>query len=203
MENRICLKCRREFQPNRGKQKYCNRGCFRASSDLAGRRFGKLLVLCCLDGTVKPSRRRWLCRCDCGKTKSIRAINLTWGGTRSCGCLGGPSRKPDATIRRIYNIYSKGARERGLSFNLTLDEVKSITTLSCWYCGDSPRLYSPEPAKYAPVLYNGIDRIDNSKGYSPGNCVSCCTRCNLMKSDLSIDSFVQHCVKVYLHQSHS
>jgi len=52
--------------------------------NLAGRRFGRLLVL----RFEKTDGRKayWLCRCDCGKEKAIAAGNLMCGGTKSCGC---------------------------------------------------------------------------------------------------------------------
>lgn len=64
-------------------------GCLRkqlqkeSARDLTGERFGKLLVL-----RRDPGRDSyWICRCDCGKEKSIRGTSLTKkGGTRSCGC---------------------------------------------------------------------------------------------------------------------
>jgi hypothetical protein len=53
--------------------------------DLKGKRFGKLLVL------KRAKRRRgidvcWLCRCDCGKVRAIKAVYLTQKETKSCGC---------------------------------------------------------------------------------------------------------------------
>lgn len=48
-------------------------------------RFGRLLVL----RQVKcPTKRQlvWLCRCDCGTTKSIRGGDLRSGRISSCGC---------------------------------------------------------------------------------------------------------------------
>lgn len=51
--------------------------------DLTGQRFGKLLVV----GKSKTGRKRWDCRCDCGRTNAVTAGNLRAGHTRSCGCL--------------------------------------------------------------------------------------------------------------------
>lgn len=51
---------------------------------LAGQRFGKLLVL--NETKSVDSQMEWLCRCDCGKEKWLVAAVLKSGGTRSCGC---------------------------------------------------------------------------------------------------------------------
>lgn len=54
--------------------------------NLAGRRFGRLVVLVRLKS---DSRRcyRWLCRCDCGTEKIVGVKNLMNRSTNSCGCL--------------------------------------------------------------------------------------------------------------------
>lgn len=46
---------------------------------------------------------------------------------------------------------------------------------------------------------NGIDRIDSTKGYSADNCVPCCSKCNRMKLDHSIEDFKNHISKIYNH----
>ena len=54
--------------------------------DLTGKRFGSLVVIE-RNGTDKKTRNPlWLCRCDCGKTTTVRGCNLRTGNTRSCGC---------------------------------------------------------------------------------------------------------------------
>lgn len=54
----------------------------RSYQDLSGQKFGALLVL-----TKDEDSRytNWICLCDCGVTKSIRAFTLTSGSTKSCG----------------------------------------------------------------------------------------------------------------------
>lgn len=57
--------------------------------DLAGQRFGRLLVLK-RDGYFKNGKIEcigWLCKCDCGNIKRLRGSVLKNGSTRSCGCL--------------------------------------------------------------------------------------------------------------------
>ncbi len=71
----------------KGKSQSC--GCLRREQqqekarDLTGENFGKLTVL-----RRDPGRSGyWVCRCDCGRNKSIRGTSLTKkNGTRSCGC---------------------------------------------------------------------------------------------------------------------
>lgn len=67
-------------------------GCSRQEvlmDDLAGRRFGSLLVV---KKAKMPKRGTnglvtgWLCKCDCGKEKIYSAKDLK-GGLQSCGCL--------------------------------------------------------------------------------------------------------------------
>lgn len=53
--------------------------------DLTGQRFGRWTVIERVEN--KCGRTCWKCRCDCGKTKDVYAINLTRGLTQSCGCL--------------------------------------------------------------------------------------------------------------------
>ena len=51
-----------------------------------GVRFGRLVVLGQAENSPR-GERRWLCRCDCGKAKSILERSLVYGGSLSCGCL--------------------------------------------------------------------------------------------------------------------
>jgi hypothetical protein len=53
---------------------------------LEGRRYGRLVVIKEASGST-PKRRKWLCQCDCGKTKEVRQDHLNSGATTSCGCV--------------------------------------------------------------------------------------------------------------------
>lgn len=52
--------------------------------DLAGRRFGRFVVVRRNDGMSGPE---WICICDCGTEKSIAGQSLRDGVSQSCGCL--------------------------------------------------------------------------------------------------------------------
>lgn len=69
----------------------CTRFKKKPPADLTGHRFGKLTVISEAEAYYQQSgnrKRRWLCKCDCGRESIVLQSNLTSShGTRSCGCL--------------------------------------------------------------------------------------------------------------------
>lgn len=51
-------------------------------------------------------------------------------------------------------------------------------------------------------MINGIDRVDNTKGYSIDNCVAACRRCNVAKADMTPDQFREWVLRVAAHFGH-
>ena len=86
----------------------------------------------------------------------------------------------DKVKAKLYN-YKRSAKNRGLVFELTDEEVYKILQLSCNYCG---------------IIDNdvlGIDRIDSNIGYTKKNSVPCCEQCNLMKHVRNQTEFINIC----------
>lgn len=56
---------------------------------LAGRRFGRLVVLRVAPRSKSRGKnRRWVCKCDCGTAERlVTGTSLMQGNSRSCGCL--------------------------------------------------------------------------------------------------------------------
>lgn len=113
---------------------------------------------------------------------------------------------------RIYNSYKSKILSQNIEgvkkfkeWNLSLSEFKKLIHSDCFYCGTSPssqnmwnnKLNRRKTGKEITIYLNGIDRIDSSKGYTIDNCVSCCTSCNTMKSDLSQKVFFEKISKIY------
>jgi len=61
--------------------------------DLTGQKFNRLTVLKL--AKQRDLRTRWICKCECGKTKEIEAYALKSGGIKSCGCF-----KKELTAKR-------------------------------------------------------------------------------------------------------
>lgn len=186
-----------------GKTKSC--GCTRSRSKV-GKKYGKLLV-------VEKARHIkghvvYLCKCDCGKEKEIRGNNLRVGGSISCGCTRRTSNKgrkyksyidkKDRLINQKYAQYRKGAVNRHLAFNLSKELFSKLLFGSCFYCG----VVGASNVLYG-VQYNGVDRIDNNKGYLESNCVTCCKQCNYAKGILPLDEFYSWVARLVAHTARS
>jgi len=125
----------------------------------------------------------------------------------------------DGSWNRLYRNYSNNAKRRSFEFEITLSEFKIICSKNCNYCNIDPLaryspyinningLYSEKDLRkrgsiYAYALttiiyYNGIDRIDNNRGYLLDNCVACCEMCNRAKLTHSRQNFLDWVKKVY------
>lgn len=99
---------------------------------------------------------------------------------------------------KLIRAYKSGAKVRNLEFSLTDMACAALFEKNCWYCDSAPHqkiIGSPGPGvsadgkKHSTFTYNGIDRIDNSKGYTLDNCVTCCKRCNIGKGTMSTQEF--------------
>lgn len=89
------------------------------------------------------------------------------------------SRKNRSKPHVLYVKYRGEARKRKREFSLTLEEFTNLASSPCFYSGH----------RHAEQL-NGIDRVDNSKGYTMDNVVPCCKLCNRAKRDMNVDEFV-------------
>lgn len=83
----------------------------------------------------------------------------------------------EASLRRLYKSFIYTANLKNMRWELTLEEFQRLTSSCCHYCGVEPR------QKRRNYTYNGLDRLDNHRGYFPANVVPCCGTCNCIKSD--------------------
>lgn len=173
--------------------------------DLTGMKFGRLTVLREEGFAHRPGRRRgyrnWLCKCDCGKEIVTMGNSLKTGNTQSCGCL--RIERLKAAISKPYEYVSKkellhavkhNAQKAGNEWQLDDDFAVNMMLQNCHYCGSEPlgRINNG-------FMYNGLDRVDNAKGYVPGNVVTCCMHCNRAKRTRSVEEFLAWVSQVYEH----
>lgn len=189
--------------------------------DLTGQRFGRLTVI----QFVKiQNRKAWfLCKCDCGNEVTTAGVYLTGkkSRTRSCGCLlkeaeinNGRTvgrnnllgyiktiKKPagESSRNHLFYLYKYKADKRNIEFKLSIEEFAKLTKGNCYYCGAEPSQIKEQ--KSTAYIYNGIDRVDNTKGYVLDNCVPCCKMCNYAKSNMTMEEFLIWINRVYHYQN--
>jgi hypothetical protein len=135
-----------------------------------GTKFGRLTVLG--PAPTKGHGRRWRCRCDCGADIVVGSWSLRSGKATSCGC-----RRRDLVTARLtmhgqiddpaYRVWVD-MRSRCLSPASKAFRYyggRGITICPAWdrfatFLAD----VGPRPSRK-----HSIDRIDNNRGYEPGN----------------------------------
>ncbi len=165
---------------------------------LVGNKIGNLTILKKIRKSKGTSSdTHYLCLCDCGKTVIRRYCNLQYKHTKSCGCfkkkmLRETKRKdPKAVIlRAAWNYYKRNAKNRHIDWQLTYEQFESLVLDKCEYC-DSKKSNIGKTGYGATFSYNGIDRVNNEKGYTAFNTVPCCKICNRAKGDLTKVEYIK------------
>lgn len=87
------------------------------------------------------------------------------------------------SIHGKYQTYKNSAKKRDIIFDLTKNDFKTFWQKPCHYCD-------------ASIKTIGIDRKDNSVGYTLDNCLSCCKICNLGKHTSTYEEYIDHCKRI-------
>ncbi len=183
----------------RGNTKSC--GCARKAlqvsskvKDITGNIYGRIKVIKFLRMEGKGRSSIYECLCECGNITEVHRASLVRGYTLSCGCY---NRDKQLSAHGVasFNNYLKGyknsALKRGYVFELTNEQFREVISKDCVACGAPPKEISRKTKKYSatPIRANGVDRIDNDKGYTSGNVQPMCSPCNKAKSTMGDEDF--------------
>jgi hypothetical protein len=174
--------------------------------DETGNKYGKLTVIEKAPIDHKANCAVWFCTCDCGNTAIVRGKVLRAGEANSCGCLKsngwGANKKPvgEAALHALIRNMKRNASVRNLPWNLTKSQVRTLIKQNCFYCGIPPCQEAKAPTYNGSYIYNGLDRVNNTKGYMMSNIVTCCWNCNKIKTDKTKDEFLNLIKRIYEHQ---
>ena len=135
--------------------------------------------------------------CKCNGPRSdfiVAAYKLRSGNVKSCGCLRLGSLNyrphPDREWMRISRIYLNNHRD----FSLSVEQVKFICTLPCFYCGAPPSnelmgRHNRVSNGRVVLRYSGIDEVIHGREHVIGNVLPACIVCNRAKSDSRLEEW--------------
>jgi hypothetical protein len=86
-----------------------------------------------------------------------------------------------------YKSYKDRARNKNLEFTITEEDHQEITNQDCYICGK----------KSSNIHKNGLDRIDNSMGYTLHNIKPSCFECNVMKKTMTYENLIDKLKLIY------
>lgn len=142
--------------------------------NLTGQKFGRLTVLHELRNYHKKGVY-WLCVCECGNLTEVKGACLTYGHTKSCGCLNRDITRTRNTSHgkhgsRLYTIW-QAMKDR--CYNINFKRYKDYGGRGIKVCDEWLNDFQ---AFYDWAMTNGygdtltIDRSDNNGNYDPNNC---------------------------------
>lgn len=171
------------------------RDCFFESKKLQyyiGKVFDNGYVI--IDGPIKKTNstsktENWKIQCTyCNKVLWRQASNITRSSCQTCWGISKRKRDDSPKLHKAFNSLKGNAKRRGLSVEITFEEFVYFSKKDCEYCGAAPQNRRGEKEWHIAKI-NGIDRIDNSEGYTTNNVASCCWQCNQSKRDLSLEDW--------------
>ena len=89
---------------------------------------------------------------------------------------------------QIFYKYRYNAELKNIPFEISFEQFCDLISAPCHYCGDEPgRVWRSHRKRENEVIYNGIDRRINADGYVFGNVATCCSTCNYLKRERSVE----------------
>ena len=140
--------------------------------DLTNKKYGRLLVIE-KDNTSK--RTKWICKCKCGKMKSIYHSHLISGATTSCGCYQKEKAKEYKTKHNMTHtsLHNRWKSMKQRCLNANCKAYKNYGARGIKICDEWLVSYN---VFYKWCIENGyqkglqLDRINNNGDYRPDNC---------------------------------
>lgn len=160
------------------------------AKNLIGEKFGKLTVISRFQENTKSGRAQWVCRCDCGNTTIVPTYRLTCGETKSCGCKRYESHNKVHGMTKT-DIHNKWLQIKQRCLDKNYKAYQNYGAVGITICDE----WKDDFVAFMNWSYkNGyreglsLDRIDNSKGYSPDNCrwVTWKDQCNNRRSNINV-----------------
>lgn len=102
-------------------------------------------------------------------------------------------------IKSALNTYRRSKAAVKFGFTLTYEQFATLLTDNCSYCGAPPAGIRHKGTKIE-LAVNGIDRLNNTKGYIINNVVTACKWCNFAKNTMTSTEFQIWIHGLLMHQ---
>jgi hypothetical protein len=164
--------------------------------------------------TYTSSKNYWVCKCVCGNEKCYSLDKLTQGLRKTCGCGNGgflqKERKnhinchvkkqslgyyQEIRISYLHHI-KRGAEKRNLIYDLTIEYLWNLylnQNKKCALSGVNIMFGSAQKQTAS------LDRINSNIGYVVGNVQWVDKNINLLKGDVTNDTFIKLCTDVAIY----
>lgn len=176
--------------------------------NLTGQKFGKLTVKE-IDPNHALKKASWICHCECGQTKIVRAINLKLGHTKSCGCDTFKRTDKHASWTGYgelsgseWSKITNGAEKRNIEITLTIEQAWKLFIKQNGKCAISGLELKLKINSSKGLSTASLDRIDSTKGYTLENSQWVHKNINIMKNTLDQKQFVSYCYIITNNNQH-
>ena len=175
------------------------------TDDLSGKTFSRWTVIC-KDEQKSDKHDYWMCRCDCGVTKSVYGSHLRL--KKSDGCRKCSESKHKGKLNsRLWSRLLDGAKRRGLEVDLgdqpkefLYDLLYTKQKCQCALTGLPIGVANTIKGDMHGETTASVDRIDSKKGYTKSNVQWVHKWINLMKMDFNQEEFITLCESVVRHK---
>jgi dUTP pyrophosphatase len=145
---------------------------------------------------INKKKSTWLCRCKCGKEQYIDQWNLHKGNTTQCQRCAYNDKMADE-FDNLFNKSQRSAKDRGLEFNITKEDIKLLFNKQDGKCALSGIKLNIFHSRRKQIDNDAsLDRIDSSKGYINNNIQWVHKKVNIMKMNLDETTFIDLCKKI-------
>lgn len=175
------------------------------AENFLGKKVGGIRILKKLD--IRDGRLFVQCEClKCKKKFEAKFHNVYKGSYKSCGCgkfqIGEKNYKWKGVglISASYFFsLKKGAKERNLNFEITLDEIWELFKKQDGKCALSGKQLNFNSTRKRSDGNASLDRKDSKIGYIINNVQWVDKKINMSKQGMSNEEFINMCKEIYEH----
>lgn len=166
--------------------------------DYTGKKYHKLRMITQTRPGGAGVGTTWLAECECGNTKEVIAKDVVRGRVKSCGKCpeditllesGVPRNGPrNATERRLLGRYVRKSFREGVTWALSIEQLRGLLGNECFMCGVAANECSLELVKWA-----------KQGDYTLENVIACCPECIDVLGKAKVADRLTHITVIYHH----